>query len=328
MKIVIDIDRLLSEGRITGEEYLRLRALSVEETGSLGFNILIGFGVIATAGGALALLPSGPTAIVVGVILSLAGLFLSTNHDRDWGLLASLLLLVGSLTAAGGILYLTGGGFFGFLIVTVVCLGAAWRSRSGLLAVIGVLSLTATLGAMTAYGHATYLLTIRQPTLTVGLFSVLGVVAYRKSKVLRSDDRRPAIMIARASLFVVNLGFWVGSLWGDSLWHQGDAWDRGAGDMIPAWVFAVGWAASLVIAGAWAVWRDKRWVVNLLAVFAAIHLYTQYFEHMGSSPASFLIAGLMALGIAMAIVRYNRSAKGALPVRKSSIGLEPDATGS
>jgi hypothetical protein len=234
MKIVIDVDRLLAEGRITGEEYVRLKALSVEETGSLGFNILIGFGVIATAGGAAALLPSGPTAIVVGLALSAAGLCLSANHVKEWGLLGSLLILVGSLTAAGGILYLTDGGFPGFLIVTILCVVAAWRAKSGLLAAMAVLSLAATVGAMTAYGHATYMLTIRQPTVMVCLFSVLGLFSYRWSKVLPSDDQRLAIMVARASLFVVNLGFWVGSLWGDSLWQQRNEWHPGAGDVIPA----------------------------------------------------------------------------------------------
>jgi iron complex transport system permease protein len=326
MKIVIDVDKLLAEGRITSEEYVRLKALSVEETGSLGFNILIGFGVIATAGGALALLPSGPTAIVLGLALSVAGLFLSANHVKEWGLLGSLLLLVGSLTAAGGILYLTNGGFPGFLIVTILCLVAAWRAKSGLLAAMAVLSLAATVGAMTAYGHATYMFTIRQPTVMVCLFSVLGLFSYRWSKFLPSDDQRLAIMVARTSLFVVNLGFWVGSLWGDSLWHQGDEWHLGAGDVIPAWVFVVGWAAGLVATGVWAVRNDKRWVVNLLAVFGAIHFYTQYFERLGASPGSILIAGLVALGIALAIVRYNQSAKGAPQGRDSSIGLKPNAT--
>ena len=47
MKIVIDVDKLLHEGRITGEEHTRLRTLAVEETGSLALNVLIGFGVIA-----------------------------------------------------------------------------------------------------------------------------------------------------------------------------------------------------------------------------------------------------------------------------------------
>ena len=56
MKVVLDIDKLLAEGRITDAEYTRLKEFAAEDTGSLAFNILIGFGVVATAGGALALL--------------------------------------------------------------------------------------------------------------------------------------------------------------------------------------------------------------------------------------------------------------------------------
>ncbi len=100
MKIVLDVDKLLQERRITGEEYARLKALALGETGPLAFNILIGFGVIATAGGALALLPSGATAIFLGFALSAAGGFLSANYKKEWGLLGSILLLVGSITAA------------------------------------------------------------------------------------------------------------------------------------------------------------------------------------------------------------------------------------
>jgi iron complex transport system permease protein len=47
-------------------------------------------------------------------------------------------------------------------------------------------------------------------------------------------------------------------------------------------------------------------VVNLVAVFAAIHFYTQYFERLGASPGTIVTAGLAAIGIALALVRYNR----------------------
>ena len=309
MKIVIDVDRLLQDDRITSEEYTRLKALAVEETGSLAFNILIGFGVTATAGGALALLPSATTAIILGIGLSAAGVFLSANYPKEWDLLGSILLLVGSVTAAGGILSLTEGDFFGFLVVTILCLIASVLAKSGLLAVMAVLSLYATVGAMTAYGHATYMLAIRQPTVTVILFSVLSLGAYHLSKVLQLDYQRLAIIFARTSLFVVNLGFWVGSLWGDSLWNQRDNWSYRSGELIPDWVFVIGWAVGLLATGVWAAQNNKRWVVNLLAVFGAIHFYTQYFERLGASPGSILIAGLVALGIAFAIVRYNKAAR-------------------
>jgi len=311
MKIVIDIDRLLREGMVTSEEYARIKSLAVEETGSLAFNILIGFGVIATAAGALALLPSGATAIVLGFALAAAGVLLSANYAKEWGLLGSMLLLVGSLTAAGGVLFLSEGGFVGFLVVTVLCLTASLLAKSGLLAAISVLSLSATVGAMTAYGHAMYMLAIRQPTVTVCVFSLLSLGAYHGSKLLPLDYQRLAIVFARTSLFVVNLGFWIGSLWGDSLWYQRDVWSYRSGQVIPDWVFVFGWAVGLAATGIWAARSNKRWVVNLLAVFGAIHFYTQYFERLGASPGSILIAGLVALAIAFAIVRYNKVAKAA-----------------
>ena len=76
MKVVLDIDKLLLDKDITESEYARLKALAAKDTGSLAFNILIGFGVIATAAGALALLRSAPASIVLGVALSLAGVTL------------------------------------------------------------------------------------------------------------------------------------------------------------------------------------------------------------------------------------------------------------
>jgi hypothetical protein len=52
-------------------------------------------------------------------------------------------------------------------------------------------------------------------------------------------------------------------------------------------------------------------VVNLITVFAAIHFYTQYFERLGASPGTVLFAGLVALGIAVAMVLYNKRFKSA-----------------
>lgn len=308
MKIVIDVDKLLKEGRISTEEYERLNALAVQETGSLAFNILIGFGVIATAWGALALLPSGSTAILLGFLLSASGVYLSTSYAKEWGLLGSMLLLVGALTAAGGVLFVTEGGFVGFLIVTLLCVVGSVLAKSSLLAALAVLSLYSTVGAMTAYGYATYMLAIRQPSVTVALFSLLALGSYHCSKVLALDYQRLAIVVARTSLFVVNLGFWVGSLWGDSLWYQRDVWTFRSGAVVPDWVFVVGWAVGLVVTGVWAARVNKRWVVNLLAVFGVIHFYTQYFERWGASPGSILFAGLAALGIVFAIFRYNKFA--------------------
>jgi iron complex transport system permease protein len=314
MKVVLDIDKLLHDEEITEVEYARLKALAAEDTSSLAFNILIGFGVIATAGGALALLRSASASIGLGIVLLLAGVTLRAKYVRQWGVLGAILLLVGSILAGGGIVILTEGGVDGFVAVTLLCLAGGILARSGLLIAMAALALSATVGASTGYDHAMYALVIRQPTVTVLLFGLLSWLTYRLSLRLTGDYQRLAIIFARTCLFLVNLGFWVGSLWGDSLWEGRDTWDFRSGTVVPDWVFVVGWAAGLIITGVWAVRVNRRWVVNLLAVFGAIHFYTQYFEWLGASPSTILGSGIAALGIAMAIVRYNARFKVQSPV--------------
>lgn len=305
MKVVLDIDKLLHDEEITEVEYARLKALAADDTSSLAFNILIGFGVVATAAGALALLRSASASIVLGIVLSLAGVTLRAKHVRQWGVLGAILLLVGSILAAEGIIIVTEGGVGGFLAVTVLCVAGGILARSSLLIAMAALALSATVGASTGYDHAMYALVIRQPSVTVLLFGLLSWLTYRLSLRLAGDYQRLAIIFARTCLFLVNLGFWVGSLWGDSLWQGRDTWDLRSGTVVPDWVFVVGWAAGLIITCVWAVRVNRRWVVNLLAVFGAIHFYTQYFEWLGASPSTILGSGIAALGIAMAIVRYN-----------------------
>lgn len=306
MKVVIDLDKVLEEGRITREEYERLRSLGVEQSGSIGFNLLIGFGVLATVGGAQALLPSGLTAIVLGLAVAAGGVVLSRNYAREWGLLGAMLLAVGAILASGGIVYLADGSYLGFLASTVLFLAAAIVGRNQPLAAVSVLSLAATVGGAIAGDEATYLLTFRQPAVTVVLFSLLGLIAFRLSDRLSEAYRGLALIFARTSLIVVNLGFWVGSLWGDSLWRQRNDWDFGGGELIPDWAFAIGWVVGLVALGIWAHRAQRRWAVNLAIMFGVFLFYTEFFRYVGGHAASFLIAGVLAIGFAFAIFRYNR----------------------
>ncbi|WP_036481444.1 hypothetical protein [Myxosarcina sp. GI1] len=306
MKIVLDIDKLLLEGRITREEYERLKKFASEETGSLALNILIGFGVIAVVLGALALLPSSVTAIAIGIALLLAGIFLRINRFRDWKVLRAILLLVGAILASGGILALTEGSILGYLLTTILCLIGSVYAQSNLLVIIATLSLSATVGAMTGYMHAVYFLSVRQPTLTILLFSLLSWGSYQLSFRIPRKYQPLTITFSRTSIFLVNLGFWVGSLWGDSLWRLRTNWSFRSGEMIPDWIFVVSWALGILIVGIWAAKQGKRWVVNLLMVFGAIHFYTQYFERLGASPMSLLFAGFIALGIVIAVDKFNR----------------------
>jgi iron complex transport system permease protein len=47
-------------------------------------------------------------------------------------------------------------------------------------------------------------------------------------------------------------------------------------------------------------------LVNLVAVFAGIHFYTQWFERLGATPLSVLIGGLAMLASAVALWMFNR----------------------
>jgi hypothetical protein len=57
----------------------------------------------------------------------------------------------------------------------------------------------------------------------------------------------------------------------------------------------------------WGVRANRRWVVNVATVFGAIHFYTQWFERLGATPVSVLVAGLLALGIAVALRYFNKA---------------------
>jgi hypothetical protein len=85
---------------------------------------------------------------------------------------------------------------------------------------------------------------------------------------------------------------------GDRVWKT--LWALTAG-----WVFALVWAIALLAAGIWAWKLDRRWLVNVVAVFGAIDFYTQWFERLGASPATVLIAGLTALVFAIGLRAFN-----------------------
>jgi hypothetical protein len=313
MKITLDISRLVEQGKLTREDADKLTALAAHDTGSLGINILIGFGVVATAAGTVALVPTPLSAVSLGLVLSAAGCAIVLGRVQQWIVLGQICLVMGALMFGGGVIAYGNGSVGSMLIVTGAFWLAAVSARSSLLMVLAVLAASACLGARTAYSHAVYSLAIFEPTLTIVLFSALALVAYRASQRLPADYERLAITAARTSLLLINFGFLVGSLWGDRLMllRSMNAENPSLAFMttnvvIPATVFSVLWAVVLVGAGIWAVQVNRRWMVNLVAVFAGIHFYTQWFEHLGATPLSVLLGGLVIMASAIALWMLNR----------------------
>jgi iron complex transport system permease protein len=308
MKVTLDLAKLVEQGRLTQAEAERLKGLAAEGTGSLALNILIGFGVVAVALGVMGLVPQPVVAVVLGGMMAGVGLGFVLKGEENWAILANICLLAGSLMLAAGVMFMTKGSVLALMTVTAIFVAAGIVARSGLLIALAVLALSATIGARTGYMRATYFLGIEQPLVTVLLFSALALAAYHASKVLKADHARLAITAARTSLLLVNFGFWIGSLWGDRLsWFVERA--AGAGRyaaIIPAWTFSILWAVAIVGAGMWAARANRPWVLNLAAVFGAIHFYTQWFEKLGPNPFSVLVAGVLTLGLAVAIWKYNQ----------------------
>ena len=71
----------------------------------------------------------------------------------------------------------------------------------------------------------------------------------------------------------------------------------------------IAWAVALVVAGAWGARNGRRFLVNAVATFGAIHFYTQWFERLGADPLSVIGAGLVTIAIGFAIWKYNAPAK-------------------
>ena len=317
MKITLDISKLVEEGKLTREEADRLTALAAHDTGSLGINILIGFGVVAISAGAVALVPTPLTAVGIGLALFAAGCAIVLNRVPNWAVLGQICLVIGALMFGGGVIAYGDGSLAAMLIVTVACALAAIAARSSLLMALAVLAASACLGARTGYSHAVYSLAIFEPTLTVVLFSALALAAYRASQRLPADYERLAITAARVSLLLINFGFWIGSLWGDPLMLLRSMNRKDASlafmsqAVIPETAFSIAWALVLLGAGIWAVQVNRRWLVNLVAVFAGIHFYTQWFERLGATPLSVLLGGVVMLASAIALWLFNRSAAAA-----------------
>ena len=313
MKITLDLSKLVEEGKLSAEEAARLRGLAAQDTGSLAINILVGFGVVAVSGGAMALVPTPATALMLGLAVFAIGFGFILKRNEQWSLLAQICLVVGALMTCGAVLALGQGALGAMLIVTAALAAAAIVARSGLLMAAAVLALGACLGARAGYWHATYALAIYEPAVTVVLFSAMALITFHFSQRLATDYERLALVAARTSVFMVNFGFWIGSLWGDnlrlprSLLHDDPALLHDTGpDIIPPAVFSIGWAIALLGVGLWAMQANRRWVVNVAAVFGAIHFYTQWFDKLGPGPLSFLLGGLLMLGFAFALWGFNK----------------------
>ena len=312
MKITLDADRLLKEGLLSEEEYRRLNDLSGKETGSLALGALIAFGVIAVASGLVLLFPSSATVIVVGLAMIITGMSQAGSETKTRRALSSIMLAMGALTFSGGLLSLAGLYPIVFVFLAGLFAVLSFFANSGLLAALSPIYVFFALGSWFGYTFAMYTLSISYPLVSVIMFSSLAFGAWYFREYLPPESRRLAVIFARTCLLLVNLAFWVGSIWGGEL---------SVTSGLTPMAFGALWALALVGTALWAASRNLRWTVNLCITFGAIHFYTQYFTFLVSSPLTLIFAGCLALVIALVVVKVN---KGMSPGSPSDFGTDSD----
>ena len=124
IKIVLDITRLVEEGKLTTEA-ARLQALAKRDTGSLAINVLMAFGAVAVAAGIIALEPAFTTGAVLGVALVVIGLGISFLAVEQWGLLGTATTIIGALLLAGGVIGFVEADFAGLAFSALLFLALA-----------------------------------------------------------------------------------------------------------------------------------------------------------------------------------------------------------
>ena len=166
---------------------------------------------------------------------------------------------------------------------------------------------------------------MREPVIMIGLFGALTAGAMALARALPSAGKQLAEAFGWASLIWVNVALWAGSLWGDypgesfvpksafeasshvTYFSKALAIWRETAVHIPDIAFALVWAVALTGVGIWAGMRGRRGVVNGVAVLGTIHMFSQWFEHLKTSPATVIAAGILAVIIAVLLWAYNKA---------------------
>lgn len=289
MKITLDLDALVAAGTLSAAEADRLGGFAAHDTSELGSNVLFAVGAAAVATGVGVLVPTLETTVALGAVLFAAGFWLRITPVARWTVFAQIVMVIGALALLGGVWGLFGEQLWVKLALTVATAVAAVLARSGLLAALAVMAFAATITLDVEFWTPTHYLAVAIVALS-GL--VLGL--YLLSLRLAPAYERLAIIAMRTAILLVNAAFFVGSLFGDELL----GWSGAS--------FSIAWAFALLSFGGWAAFANRRWVVNTVAVFGALHFFTQWFMALGAQPFSILGGGLLLIGFGLLLAWFNK----------------------
>jgi len=211
---------------------------------------------------------------------------------------------------------------FGYASVVIALAGIATHVRA--VTALAILPFAQILETGTGYFHAAYVFYSTEPTLTILQMAILVGFCLWTARRVSAHMGTHLDILAIMAVIVGNLAFWVGSLWGDTLFlsfadgpirEQGMDWSefqklREAYEAqfvhLSEHVFTVVWALILATGAFWAAHANKRGVFNAVMTFAGIHAYTQMFESYDDEPLAWAIGGLAAIPLAWGLWRFNQ----------------------
>jgi hypothetical protein len=289
MKVTLDLSDLVARGELDEALAARLQKLAIQETNTLGISIVIGFGIVAVIAGIGVLLPTPITAIALGIILFGVGIGLRYARAARWEIVAQICLTLGAILLTGGVAAFFAYGWLTLLGMAVALALATVVARSALLAALAVLTLGSALGGVG--------LEWPQTGLALVVFAPLILALYLVSLRVPPAYERIALVAARTAILLFSVAFFLGTLIGDKTF--GLTTDQ----------LTIGWALVLIATGAWAATQGRRWVVNAVAIFGAIHFFTQWFIRLGANAGTILGAGVLVLLFGIGLWMFNQRAR-------------------
>ncbi|GHH00042.1 hypothetical protein [Pseudodonghicola xiamenensis] len=311
-----------------GRENTRLLA---NATAVIGAVMLVGGGavwLVGDNGGEL-------RAAVAGGAVALAGYALWRWGATRLRLLAGWLCVLGLVVHLGGLLLASDSGVPQWLLyhyaggMLILC-GVALDIR--VVSALAILPLGAALSARSFAESSAGAMAIHESALTiVQMASLVGLCLWAMRHCGGRVGRHAGGLGSLAFVWM-NVAFWVGSVWGDvvgaTLW--GPQWPDFAAQSyslapdsprqsfrdaqavfeagalhLSAGLFAAVWALVLSAAGLWSAMGARRMVFNTVLTFATLHLYSQYFMRIDTTPGTVVIAGLIAIAIAYVAWQLN-----------------------
>ena len=245
MKILVDVDELQEQGLIAPDTAALLKSHALRDTGTTAINMLLAFGAIAVAAGLLALTVSPGLSAIFGLLFIAGGWWITKRYEVNWGELGSIWMIVGALTLCGATGVLINKPLEAGAMAALILAGTSYLAASRLLAALVPLALESALGGSTGYWTACYEIVVREPTLTILLFAALALAGWIVTQRLSVLYQSLTLTFTRVSIILVNMGFWIGSLWGDSpgnIWRSGD---QSYDPSISPVFFVVTWAMAL-----------------------------------------------------------------------------------